>query len=138
MIAHGALFANALLSATILPGTSEAMMLALVLGGRDPTGLWLAATLGNVTGSTINWWLGRSALRWQERRWFPVRHERLARAQGWFARFGWPLLLLSWLPVVGDAFTLAAGTLRMRLAPFLLLVAIGKGARYALLAGLAA
>lgn len=133
---YGALLANALLSATLLPGTSEAMLAALLLGGLDPALLWLAATIGNVLGSTVNWWLGRSALRWRDRRWFPVATDRLASAQAWFGRVGWPLLLLSWLPVIGDAFTLAAGTMRMPLAPFLALVTLGKGARYGLLVGL--
>lgn len=137
MIALGALFANALLSATILPGASEAMLVALLLAGHEAFPVWLAATSGNVLGSAVNWGIGRFALHWQDHRWFPVSRERLEAAQRWFGRFGWPLLLLAWLPVIGDAFTLAAGTLRLRLLPFVVLVGAGKGARYAVLVALA-
>jgi membrane protein YqaA with SNARE-associated domain len=129
------LFATALLAATVLPGVSELVMLGLLVQGLDAWTLWLVATAGNLAGSTLNWWLGRSALRFAGRRWFPVPPETLARAQGWFRRYGQPSLLLSWLPGVGDAFTVAAGVMRTPLAPFLVLVAVAKGGRYAAVLG---
>lgn len=45
-----------------------------------------------------------------------------------------PILLLSWVPVVGDPLTVVAGVLRMRLLPFLLIVTVAKAGRYAVLA----
>ena len=97
----------------MLPGTSEILMLGLLAQGLEPWPLWLVATAGNVTGSTLNWWLGRFALRFADRRWFPVGPAALERAQGWYRRWGQPSLLLSWLPGVGDAFTVAAGVMRV-------------------------
>jgi membrane protein YqaA with SNARE-associated domain len=129
------LFVTALLAATVLPGASEILMLGLVVKGLDLWTLWLVATLGNVAGSTLNWWLGRYALRFSDRRWFPVSRAGLERAQGWFKRWGQPSILFSWLPGVGDAFTVAAGVMRMPLATFLLFVAIAKGGRYAAVIG---
>ena len=41
--------------------------------------------------------------------------------------------MLSWVPVVGDPLTLAAGFLRERLAVFVLLVSIAKIGRYVVL-----
>jgi membrane protein YqaA with SNARE-associated domain len=61
---------------------------------------------------------------------------RAARAVRWFARFGRPSLLLAWLPVVGDPLCLVAGVLRVGVGSFLLLVTLGKLARYAALAWL--
>ena len=58
---------------------------------------------------------------------------RFGQAQGFFARFGWPSLLLAWLPVIGDPLTLVAGTLNYPLGRFVLLVFTGKAARYAVL-----
>jgi membrane protein YqaA with SNARE-associated domain len=55
----------------------------------------------------------------------------MERAEAWFWRYGVWTLLLAWLPVVGDALTVIAGLLRVRLSVFLILVGIGKGARYA-------
>ena len=125
------LFVSAVTSATMLPGTSEILMLGLMTQGYELTTLWAVATAGNVAGSTLNWWLGRFALRFQDRRWFPVGPEALARAEGWYQRWGKPSLLFAWLPGVGDAFTVAAGIMRVPLLAFLVMVTIAKGGRYA-------
>jgi membrane protein YqaA with SNARE-associated domain len=98
-------------------------------------GLLAAAGLGNTLGAVTNWGLGRFCLHWQDRRWFPVKPRELARAGAWFNRYGIWSLLLAWVPVIGDPITLAAGVLRTRFLPFLLLVAISKTGRYAVLLG---
>ena len=59
---------------------------------------------------------------------------KVARAEAWFGRYGMPSLLLAWLPVVGDPLCLVAGLLRSHLGLFLLLVTIGKAARYTVFA----
>lgn len=133
---HAGLFASALLSATFLPGTSEVVLVALLVQGLDPVHLLVTATTGNVAGSVLNWWLGRHALRYRDRRWFPVDAEKLARVQGWYRRWGYPSLLLAWVPAIGDVFTLVAGTMRAPLPVFLILVTIAKGLRYAVVIGL--
>ena len=129
------LFLSAVLAATVLPGASEILMLGLLVQGLDAWMLWLVATVGNVTGSTLNWWLGRFAARFSDRRWFPVSRSALDRAQGWYQHWGRPSLLFSWLPGVGDAFTVAAGVMRVPIVPFLVMVAIAKGGRYAAVLG---
>ena len=133
--AYLGLFLSAVTSATLLPGTSEILMLGLLAKGFELWPLWLVATTGNVAGSTFNWWLGRAALRFRDRRWFPVGQAALERAQGWYGRWGRPSLLFAWLPGVGDAFTVAAGIMRVPILTFLLLVTIAKGARYAAILG---
>lgn len=129
------LFVSAFSSATILPGSSEVVMLGLMTQGIGVVPLWLVATAGNLVGSVLSWWMGTAILRFQDRKWFPVSPDQLARAQGWFGRWGKPALLLTWLPGVGDALSIAAGTLRVHLVPFLVLVGIGKGLRYAAVLG---
>ncbi|RRJ85497.1 DedA family protein [Aestuariirhabdus litorea] len=106
------------------------------LRGLDPYALWGAATLGNTLGSCVNWQLGRYLLHFQERRWFPFSGEQLERAQSRFNRWGLWSLLLSWVPVIGDPITFAAGVMRVRFATFLLLVLLAKGGRYALVIGI--
>ena len=130
------LFFSALTSATILPGTSEAALATLVASGDHMTWLLVAlATAGNVLGSLVNWWLGLYAERFKDKRWFPVSADALDRASRWFGKYGIWSLLLSWLPIIGDPLTLFAGVMRVRLAPFIILVTIGKLARYAMIAG---
>ena len=128
---YGALFATALVAATLLPAQSEALLVGMVISGRYDTALLLgAATAGNVAGSAFNWWLGRAATRLESRRWFPVRRASLARAEGWYRRWGRWSLLLAWVPVIGDPLTLVAGVLRERFDVFLALVTIAKLGRY--------
>ena len=133
--AYLGLFLSAVTSATLLPGTSEILMLGLLAKGLELWPLWLVATVGNVAGSTFNWWLGRFALRFRDRRWFPVSDGALDRARHWYDRWGQPSLLFAWLPGVGDAFTVAAGVMRVPLLTFVILVTIAKGARYAAILG---
>ena len=127
------LWLSAFSSASLLPGSSEIVMGGLWYQGFPVLLLWLVATSGNVAGSLLNWWLGSHVLRFQDRRWFPATPAQIEKAQGWMTKFGPYALLLSWLPVVGDPLTLVAGVLRMRLGLFVLLVAVAKGARYAVL-----
>ncbi len=130
------LFLTAFLAATIVPFSSEAVLVAMqVSGGFTAAGLLVAASLGNTLGAVANWGLGRFCLHWRDRKWFPVKARELERASAWFNRYGLWSLLLAWVPIIGDPITLAAGVLKTRFLPFLLLVAISKTGRYAVLLG---
>jgi membrane protein YqaA with SNARE-associated domain len=131
---YAALLASAFLSATLLPGSSEAALIALLAAGTgDPATLIAVATTGNVLGSVVNWLTGRFFAHFRDRRWFPVRERSYDRAVEWYGRYGIWSLLFAWLPVVGDPLTLVAGALRTDIRWFLPLVTIGKGARYLLI-----
>lgn len=135
MIAYFGLFSAAFIAATFLPMQSEALLVALLLNNQySVVGLLVVATAGNVLGSVVNWYLGRVALRFKHKRWFPANDSQLARAESWYRRYGRWSLLASWLPVIGDALTIMAGVLREPLWSFVLIVTIGKGARYLALA----
>lgn len=127
----------AFVAATLLPAQSEAVFVGLLAARSvDPLALFLTASLANTAGSVVNWWLGRLIARHGIER-LPRRLRPdpagFARAQGWFSRFGWPSLLFAWLPFGGDPLTFVAGTLSYPLGRFVLLVFIGKAARYAAL-----
>jgi membrane protein YqaA with SNARE-associated domain len=129
------LFASAFLAGSILPAQSELVLAALILNGGQP--LWLlviVATLGNVGGAVLNYALGRSAERFRHRRWFPLSAAGWARSAAWFNRYGVATLLLSWLPIIGDGFTLLAGAARTPFPLFLALVTLAKAGRYLALA----
>lgn len=131
------LFATAFLSATILPFSSEALLAGLAASDAyTSVGLLIAASVGNTLGSVVNWALGRFCLRWQDHRWFPISSSALTRASSWYQRFGLWSLLLSWVPIIGDPLTLAAGVFRTPFLIFLTLVAIAKTARYVAILGL--
>lgn len=132
LAAYAGLFGAALAAATILPAQSEAVLVGLLLtDAYSPVLLLAVASFGNTAGSVVNWLLGRSVERYRDRRWFPVDSTSLARAQGWYRRYGRWSLLLSWLPLVGDPLTVVAGVMREPFPVFLLLVALAKTGRYA-------
>ncbi|MEY3668808.1 MAG: rane protein, partial [Pseudomonadota bacterium] len=102
----------------------------MVSGDYAVAGLVLVATLGNVLGSVVNWGLGRWLVQFQDRRWFPLSAAKLLRAQQWYQHYGKWSLLLSWVPIIGDPLTVAAGIMRERFLVFLLLVTLAKFGRY--------
>lgn len=133
---YGGLFLVALLSASILPLQSEAVLVGLLLSDNYPVGLLLmVASIGNVLGSLLNWYLGKYLQHFLQRRWFPVKPEQLDKASRWYLKYGKWSLLLSWVPIIGDPLTVIAGVLREPFLPFLLLVTIAKVSRYLVLAG---
>lgn len=134
--AYVLLATSAFTSATLLPGSSEAVLLALSAAKTGSLGaLIVVATVGNVLGSMTNWALGRYFMRFQDRSWFPVSTKSTARASAWYNRYGIWMLLFSWMPVIGDPITLLAGALRVGFLKFLVLVTISKGLRYLFIVG---
>ncbi len=125
------LFLSAFLAATLVPAGSEAVLIALILAGDLPVAVLLAvASVGNILGSAVNYTLGRGAAGLRGKRWFPVSDAALVKAESWYHRWGRWSLLLSWVPIIGDPITVAAGALRERFAIFLTLVTIAKTGRY--------
>lgn len=131
------LFGGAFLASTVLPFSSEAMLAAALASGSDPWAALLAAGTGNTLGAMAMWVLARIGYDWLEPRLGAKTRARMDRAGEWLRRWGLWALLLSWLPVVGDAIPIAAGVARSAFWPTLLLVAIGKFARYAAIIGVA-
>jgi membrane protein YqaA with SNARE-associated domain len=125
------LFWTAFGAATVLPFYSEVVLVGMLQAGYDPAALWLSATAGNTLGAVVNWGIGWHVDRLAGTRWFPMSDAQLERGRRWFSRYGYWCLLMSWLPVGGDALTFVGGIMRVRLATFILLVGFGKGARYA-------
>ena len=135
--AYSGLFIAAFLAATILPAQSEAGLAALILTSPASVILLVAtASLGNVFGSVVNWYLGRGINRFTSKRWFPA-NAQLSRATSWYSRYGRWSLLLSWAPIIGDPLTVVAGIMREPLLRFLLIVGIAKTSRYIVVAMLA-
>ena len=122
------LFASSFLSATLLPGNSEVVLVAMLLSGvSQPWLLVLIATMGNSLRGLTNVILGR---------FFPLREKSRwqEKAVGWLKRYGAATLLLSWMPVIGDLLCLLAGWMRISWGPVLFFLCLGKALRYVLVA----
>ncbi len=117
------------LAATILPLSSEIPLVAYVRSYQQVAAPVMVATLGNYLGSCTTYWLARRAAgafgKTQQLQQSQSRATRLLR------RFGQPALLLSWVPIVGDAIVALAGGLKLNFKWFSLWTALGKLLRYA-------
>lgn len=139
-----AIFLISLISATLLPLGSEPAVFGYVK--LAPEMFWPAifvATAGNVAGGMIDWWMGHAARkayimyrrshRLAGRTDADLKQRRPKLGERWFAwmrRYGPPVLILSWLPGVGDPLCAVAGWLRLRWKPCLMWMTIGKFIRY--------
>nr|WP_252515364.1 YqaA family protein [Pantoea sp. MQR6] len=122
------MFGSSFLSATLLPGSSEALLIALLIAKKASVyGLIVAASLGNTLGGLTNILLGRLLPLKRQGRWHDT-------AMTWLHRLGPAALLFSWLPVVGDLLCVLAGWLRFAWLPAMLFLAVGKTLRYIVIA----
>lgn len=143
------LFASAFLAATLFPAQSEIILTSLNLSNNyQPFLLLTIASLGNILGACLNYFIGyflgqnsakkenfstKNTRFWQKM--FYLRDKMLNskswhKAQKIFNKWGKISLLLAWMPIIGDPITLIAGIFRVNFYLFLLLVSIGKIARY--------
>jgi membrane protein YqaA with SNARE-associated domain len=125
------LFLASFLAATILPFSSEAILAAMTLGPWSTMSLWLVASSGNWLGGMSSYALGRLGDLDRIARWLRTDPAKAQRMQGWVERQGHWAALLTWLPVVGDPLAIALGLGRAPLLPVMVLMFIGKAARYA-------
>jgi membrane protein YqaA with SNARE-associated domain len=123
------LFFSAFLSSTILPGSSEVVFVGLATQGELPHRDLLAmATAGNTLGGMTSWGLGwLIALRYPLTELSKAAHRRAVEH---VRKWGSPILLFSWVPVLGDPLCVAAGWLRMSWLGAFLFIGIGKAFRY--------
>jgi membrane protein YqaA with SNARE-associated domain len=128
-----ALLGSSFLAATILPFASEVPLVLIVQRRGEVLVPVIVATLGNYLGACTTYALARGATA----RLASVPDSRPPRALAIYERYGAPALLLSWVPVIGDAFVALAGAARVRFLTFSLWTFAGKAARYAAVAWLA-
>lgn len=122
-----AVFASSFLAATLLPGGSELALYGVLR--LHPETAWTAvgvATLGNTLGALTSYAIGRV-----------IPSSKPLKGIETVRRYGAPVLLLSWVPIVGDPLCVAAGWLRIHLAAATAFIAAGKLARYIAVAALA-
>ena len=130
------LFSSSFLSATLLPGGSEANLIYLLDKAEHPYGtLIVVATFGNALGGAANYGLGYLAARGIRLSYFEKEHRQVALDK--VRRYGPWVLLFAWVPVIGDPLCLAAGYLRTQWWVSLACMTLGKCIRYVLLVYLA-
>ncbi len=129
------LFFGCMLSATVVPFTSEVLVTGAIAMGYNLWTVVVVATLGNTAGGMISYLLGWLC-RWEWIEHFlHVKREKLMRVHDRVKRWGVAAALLTWTPFVGDLIAIAMGLIRINPAGTAALMAVGKFVRYLAVAG---
>jgi membrane protein YqaA with SNARE-associated domain len=129
------LFFSALISATLFPLGSEALLIYDIKEGYNIYLLIAVATFGNTLGSVINYFLGLKGEEYLISKNF-LKEKYIIKSKYYFDKYGSISLLFSWLPIIGDPITFVAGILKYDFKKFLVLVFIAKLSRYLVIAWL--
>jgi membrane protein YqaA with SNARE-associated domain len=124
------LFIGTFLAATVVPFSSDFLIIGILLAGGSPGASWAVATLGNWLGGITSFglgWLGK--WEWIER-FLKVSREKLEQQKSRIDRYGSWLALFSWLPFVGDLFAIGLGFYRVDPKKSIFFMLIGKGLRF--------
>jgi len=130
-----AMFVVAFLAATVLPVGSEPVFVALVRMHPEQVAATIGvATLGNTLGGMTSFALGRFVSGKVAPGMTQSTQSTQSRPARWLRRWGAPALVLAWFPFGGDALCVLAGWMRLSWWQSMLWMALGKLARYWLLA----
>lgn len=125
------LFVGTFLAATVLPFSSDALYVAVLVLTKDPLGCLVVGTLGNWLGSVTTYFLGRLAKwSWVEKT-FKVNEKTLEKQKVRIDRYGVWLALICWVPFIGDVVAIALGFYKSPAVPVILLLLVGKALRFA-------
>ena len=127
------MFLSAFLAGSVLPFSSEAVMLGLLAAGVDPLPLLIYGSIGNVMGGMVNYGLGRlGKLEWLKK-YFHLKQSSIDRAYKFMGGHGAWMGFFAFLPILGSAITVVLGLTRANLPLSVFSITLGKVIRYALL-----
>ena len=130
------LFLSAFVAGSVVPFSSEAVMVILTGMGLNPLGCLVAATAGNTLGGMTCYWIGMAGKREWITRYLGVSDEKLARAERFLAGRGAMMGFFAFLPYVGEAIAVVLGLMRSNMALTAASMTVGKALRYAAVLGL--
>ena len=131
-MAELALFFSAFLAATIFPFSSEVAFVTALANDMPFTNAMLSASLGNVTAIIVNYWFGYWLYDKTKTKLSASKSGNWSLEYG--KKYGYFILLFSWLPIIGDPLTLVAGVLRLNFVWFVVIAGSLRVGRYLLLA----
>ena len=125
------LFIGCFLAATVLPFSSDALYVAVLLATKEPAACLLLGSLGNWLGGVTTYFLRRLARwDWLEKT-FKVKPETLEKQKKKIDKYGVWVALLSWVPFIGDVIALALGFYKSPAVWTIILLLVGKFGRFA-------
>lgn len=131
-IGYWGLFVASFLSATIVPFSSEAVLLGMIVAGFDPVLTTIIATLGNWLGSMFTFWLGYVGNIERIEKWLRISKEKTDIYKVVTKKYGAWFGLLVWVPIIGDVLAVCMGLVRTPVVMSMILILIGKAVRYSI------
>lgn len=127
------MFLAGLLAGTVVPFSSEVVLVGLILLGFDSIPLLIVASIGNWIGGMTTYWVGlQGKTDWLEK-YFGVSKEKILNFKSRLNKWGSFWALISWVPIAGNIITAALGFFRVPILPVAVFMMIGKVLRYAIL-----
>ena len=125
------LFLGCFLAATVVPFSSDFLMVGVLIAGINPVLAIIVATAGNWLGGLTSYYIGFiGKWDWIEK-WFKVKEETLLKQKHNIDKYGSMLAFLTWLPIIGDIFAVTLGFYQVNFTKSAIFMLIGKGARFA-------
>ena len=107
------MFVSAFLAGSIMPFSSELVMLGLIAAGVNPIALFWTASIGNTLGGILNYGIGTLGNPATITKWTHVKEEKLEKGLYYARRYGFYSGLLAWIPLLGSVITVALGFARV-------------------------
>ena len=131
------MFLSALIAGTVVPFSSEAVLVALISMGLNPAGCVLAATAGNMIGGMTCYWLGTLGnMKWIKK-YFGVNQKKLERAERFVKGRGAWMAFFMFIPFLGEAIGVVLGLMRANAWITSFAMLLGKSFRYIAIAATA-
>lgn len=119
------------LSGSIIPITSEVLLVFFLNLGLDAVGLTLVATLGNTLGGVTCFMLGYLTNKERVKKIFKISDKRMKRADIMIQKYGYWTAAISFVPAIGEVLLVVLGIMRVSRFKVITIMAIGKLVRYA-------
>ena len=124
------LFIGSFLAATLIPFSSDVLLIGMLAAGGNVFWTVLVASLGNWAGGMFSYWIGHlGKWNWIEK-WFKIKPETLEKQHEKIEKYGALLAFFSWLPGIGDVLAVGLGFYKVNVWKVAIYMLIGKSARF--------
>jgi len=124
------LFVSAMLAGSIIPFSSEIVLVVLIKLGFDPLYSVVWASLGNTAGGMSCYYIGYlGKIEWAEK-YFKVKHEKILKMQKFLQGKGAMMAFFAFLPTIGEVISMALGFMRSNVLLTTSSMFVGKLVRY--------
>jgi len=129
-LGYWGLFLISFLSATIIPFSSDIVVVGMVALKYNAFAVFAIASVGNTLGGMTNYYIGRAGKTEWIHKYLRISEKKIHKAEQYVKKYTTLTALFTWLPAFGDALALVLGLFKASPFKVWLFMFIGKAARY--------